>query len=185
MNTRKKIFLALSIILLFIISCSSKKNTDKDTKTIDMTDQNNDIQENLEVHIHIDSITTNNYTTPKLFFTIKNKGSVPVKLVKKLSVGYENTDNRELYLRITKNDSEENIAKNAVFYSREKTNKNDFEWLQPGHTFSTDFLLKEWYEFPDKPYEIQAVYDPTESLPLDDSLAKNKYYSNKIFIPKD
>ncbi len=185
MYIKKNMFLAFSIILIFIIACSSKSKTDKDTKTTDMTDQNNSIQENLDVHIHIDYITTNSYTTPKLFFTIKNQGLAPVKLVKRLSIGYENTDNREVYLRITKNNSEENIAKNTVFYSREKTTNNDFEWLQPGQTFTTDFLLKDWYEFPNKPYEIQAVYDPTESLPLDESLAKNKYYSNKIFISKD
>lgn len=151
-----------------------------------MTDQSNNIQKELvEVSIKIDSVTTNGYTTANLVFTIKNHDSIPIKLVKRLSVGYENTDNREIYLLITKADSEKNIAKNAIFYSREKTTKNDFEWLQPGKSFTTDFVLKEWYDLPKEPFEIQAVYDPTESLSLDDSLAKNKLYSNKVLIDTD
>lgn len=147
-----------------------------------MINQNNDIQEPVEVLIGIDSVSTNGYTTSSLIFTIKNHDSIPIKLVKRLSIGYEKTDNREIYLLITKNDSEENIAKNAVLYSREKATKDDFEWVQPGESINTNFTLEEWYELPNKPFRIQAVYDPSESLSLDDSLAKNKYYSNKIRI---
>lgn len=161
-----------------IQSCSKTKTT----KTAYMNNQNNDIQENMETLIKIDTVTIDNYTTYKLFFSINNQSSTPVKLIKRLSIGYEQTDNRELYLLITKKDSKDNIAKNAVFYSREKAKKDDFEWLQPGESFKTDFIIEEWYELPNGAIEIQAVYDPSESLSLDDSLAKNKYYSNKILI---
>lgn len=174
------------IVFIFTVSYSCKKTIDKNPKTLFMTDQSNNIKKELvEVLIKIDSITTNGYISPILVLTIKNHDSTPVKLVERLSIGYENTDNREIYLLITKIDSEENIAKNAVLYSREKTTKDDFKWLQPGHSFTTDFVLKEWYDLPNEPYEIQAVYDPTESLSLDESLAKNKLYSNKIVIAND
>lgn len=179
----KKIKLLLFPIILCLAmtqSCSKTKN--KNTKTAYMNNQNNDTQENIETLIKIDTVTLDNYTTSKLFFSIKNQGSTPIKLIKRLSIGYQQTDNREVYLLITKNDSKDNIAKNAVFYSRKKAAKNDFEWLQPGESFKTDFIIEEWYEFPNGSFEIQAVYDPSESLPLDDSLTKGKYYSNKIHI---
>ncbi len=185
MNISKNNFWVFSIIFILTIAYSCKKTTDNNTKTTFMITQNNDIQELVEVLINIDSVTTNGYTTPTLVFTIKNHDSVPIKLIKRLSIGYENTDNREVYLLITKNDSEENIANNAVLYSREKATEDDFEWLQPGQSFKANFVLQEWYKLPKESFNIQAVYDPTESVSLDDSLAKEKYYSNKIFISND
>ena len=117
MDVNKNNFWLFLIVFILTISYSCKKTIDKNIKTLFMTDQSNNIQKELvEVSIKIDSVTTNGYTTANLVFTIKNHDSIPIKLVKRLSVGYENTDNREIYLLITKADSEKNIAKNAIFY---------------------------------------------------------------------
>ena len=92
-----------------------------------------------------------------------NAGTSQIKVAGRLSIGYEDSDSRELYAIIRTRSTGEIVGKRSKLYEREPFYPNDVRVLKPGEEISTEFHLYEWYEVPEGDLEIQIVYDPGEA----------------------
>jgi len=96
---------------------------------------------------------------------IKNISGSSVLVNKRLSVGYQNSLSRELYISICEKGSSTDIGKQKVLYERQFSPSSDFVWLLPEQQISTKFNLLDWYEIPSAGiYTIQVFYQADEKL---------------------
>lgn len=92
-----------------------------------------------------------------------NAGTSPVKVAARLSIGYQDSDSREIYAVIRDRTTGEIVGKRSQLYEREALRLNQVRVLKPGQKISTEFHLREWYEIPEGDLEIQVIYDPGEA----------------------
>jgi hypothetical protein len=95
--------------------------------------------------------------------SLVNAGRSKVKVAARLSIGYEDSDSREIYAIIRNRSTGEIVGKRSQLYEREPFPLNQVRLLGPGEKVSTEFHLREWYEIPEGDLEIQIVYDPGEA----------------------
>ena len=94
---------------------------------------------------------------------LRNDGNSPVVVAGRLAVGYETSTDRELYLVITRRGTDEVVGRRTQLYHRAPHPPDDIASLAPGDSRTTQFSVREWYEFPDGELDIEAVYDPREA----------------------
>lgn len=96
---------------------------------------------------------------------IKNVSANRVMVNKRLSVGYQKSLSRELFISICHEGSSENIAEQKVLYERKFSPASDFVWLQPQQQTSTHFNLFDWYEIKAAgTYTLLICYQADEEL---------------------
>ncbi|MCF6350621.1 MAG: hypothetical protein L3J23_06260 [Flavobacteriaceae bacterium] len=178
MCIKKILFLIVTVSIL--VGCNFFKNEKTNTKTDKMIENKDKIKITL-------SIDTTKKKDIGLIANVvlHNQSKNPVKIVKRLAIGYQDSDAREIYLMMFCKNNDKNIAKRTILYNRNNATKGDFEWLKPGEEFKVTYNIDKWYVIPNKDFEIQAVYDPSESILIDEELLGNRYYSNKILITKE
>jgi hypothetical protein len=105
---------------------------------------------------------------------VKNISSSETIVNKRLSVGYQNSLSRELYIIICHEGLTENVGIQKVLYERSFSSHEDYVKLLPGKKISTKFNLFDWYEFPKAGnYTLQVCYQGDEKLAYKpDGLAK-------------
>lgn len=178
MYIKKMFFLIITISML--VGCDFSKNEKTNIKTNKMIENKEKIKITLSINTtkkkHIGLIAN---------VILHNQSKKPVKIVKRLAIGYQDSDAREIYLLMTHKNSNKNIAKRTVLYNRDYATKNDFKWLKPKEEFEIEIDIEKWYVIPNDDFEIQVIYDPSESISVDNELLNNKYFSNKILITKE
>lgn len=96
---------------------------------------------------------------------IKNVSNSSLVVNKRLSVGYQYSKSRELYVNICKPETEKNVGIQKVLYDREFSPPEDYIHLLPNQQISTKFNLFDWYEIPNAGvYMIQVFYQADEKL---------------------
>lgn len=95
--------------------------------------------------------------------SLANAGRSPVKVAGRLSIGYQDSDSREIYAIIRNRSSGDVVGKRSQLYQRAPISSSQVSVLQPGEKINTEFHLREWYEVPEGDLEIQVVYDPREA----------------------
>jgi len=96
---------------------------------------------------------------------IKNVSDSSILVNKRLSVGYQNSLSRELYITICKKDSSTIIGLQKLLYNRNFSSESDFVWLLPQQQTSTHFNLFDWYDIPSAGnYTIRVCYQADEEL---------------------
>jgi hypothetical protein len=84
---------------------------------------------------------------------------------KRLSVGYQHSLSRELYVTICKPDAPEDVGIQKVLYDREFSPPEDYIQLLPNQQIFIKFNLFEWYEIPKTgKYIIRVCYQADENL---------------------
>jgi hypothetical protein len=97
--------------------------------------------------------------------SITNVSPSPVLVNKRLSVGYQASQARELFFKITERASKKNVGKQTVLYERDFSIPSDYIWLKPNEHIDTRLDLFKWYQIPAKgSYEITVCYQADEGL---------------------
>ena len=115
---------------------------------------------------------------------IRNVSGSAVLVNKRLSVGYQHSLSRELYVTICKKDTAVNIGLQKVLYERNFSPASDFVWLLPQQQTSTHFNLFNWYEMlPAGTYTIRVCYQADEELAYQpDGLCKGVFCSEEKIL---
>lgn len=110
---------------------------------------------------------------------IRNVSTSAVVVNKRLSVGYQNSLSRELYLTIFKKGTSINVGQQKVLYERNFSPISDLVWLLPQQQTSTHFNLFNWYEMlPAGTYSVRVCYQADEELAYQpDGLCKGVFCS--------
>jgi hypothetical protein len=96
---------------------------------------------------------------------LTNKSPQPVRINRRLAVGYRHSQARELFLEVFKKDSAEVVSKQALLYERDFSPPDDYVWLAPEQSVSTSFDLFKWYSLPSPgEYELMVYYQADEPL---------------------
>lgn len=96
---------------------------------------------------------------------VTNKGPQPVRINRRLAVGYRNSQARELFLEVFKKGSTEVVSKQALLYERDFSPPDDYVWLAPEQSVSALFDLFKWYSLPSPgEYELMVHYQADEPL---------------------
>jgi hypothetical protein len=120
-------------------------------------------QKSLIVNVILDTLPGGILNSDLVKMNLVNVGRSQVKVAARLSIGFEDSDSREIYAIIRNRSSGEIVGKRSQLYEREPFPLNQVKVLEPGEKISTEFHLHEWYEFPEGDLEIQIVYDPGEA----------------------
>lgn len=96
---------------------------------------------------------------------VTNKSPQPVRINRRLAVGYRNSQARELFLEVFKKGSTEVVSKQALLYERDFSPPDDYVWLAPEQSVSALFDLFKWYSLPSPgEYELMVYYQADEPL---------------------
>jgi hypothetical protein len=97
--------------------------------------------------------------------TLTNQSSDPVLINRRLSVGYRNSTDRELFVEVFRRGTDDLVSKQALLYQRDPPRQEDYVSLDPGKSISATFDLFEWYELPGPgDYDLVVSYSGDESL---------------------
>lgn len=115
---------------------------------------------------------------------VTNKSAQPVLLNKRLSVGYRDSQSRELYFEIFGKGSTEDVGKRKLLYERPFASPEDYVWVEPEQSVAANFDLFEWYSLPSiGEYELVAYYQGDEKLaPKPTGLLTGTYCSERIAL---
>lgn len=115
---------------------------------------------------------------------IKNISGSSVLVNKRLSVGYQHSLSREIYIIIYKKDTAINMGLQKVLYERNFSPDSDFVWLLPKQKTSTHFNLFNWHEMlPAGIYTVRVCYQADEELAYQpDGLCKGVFCSEEKIL---
>jgi len=101
----------------------------------------------------------------EIIVEIKNVSNTSTIVNKRLSVGYQHSLSRELYVTICKTDSLEVVGIQKVLYERVFSPPEDYIQLLPNQQIVAKFNLFDWYEVPNAGnYTIWICYQADEKL---------------------
>ena len=95
---------------------------------------------------------------------LRNAGEVPVRVNKRLSMGYEGSLDREVYCKVWREGAVYSDFENwQVDYSRKALAETDFATLAPGDAAEREVDFYEWYHLGETgTYTIKVVYQPDD-----------------------
>jgi hypothetical protein len=117
----------------------------------------------LVVNVILDTSAGGTLKSDLVKVNLVNAGASPVRVAARLSIGYQDSDSREIYAVIRDRTTGEIVGKRSRLYQRESLHPSRVRDLEPGRKISAEFHLREWYEIPEGDLEIQIVYDPAEA----------------------
>ena len=105
-----------------------------------------------------------------------------VLINRRMSIGYEDSDARELYVAVYMKDGNDNIARRTQLYQRDIASADDYIWLAPKESRTTHFDLFEWYKLPEPgEYELQVFYQADEPIaPKFDGILQGIHASGRV-----
>lgn len=96
---------------------------------------------------------------------LTNQSSDPVLINGRLSVGYRDSTDRELFVEVFRRGTDDLVSKPTLLYQRDPPRAEDYVSLDPGKSISTTFDLFEWYDLPGPgDYDLVASYNGDQSL---------------------
>lgn len=153
-------FLFFMLFSAFLIQgCGSRE-----PETIDKETSMNEIKSSNEIdliiNVTLDTLPDGTLKSDLVKVSLVNAGRSQVKVAARLSIGYEDSDSREIYAIVRNRSTGDIVGKRSQLYEREPISLDQVRVLKPGEKVTTKFHLLEWYEFPDGDLEIQIIYDP-------------------------
>lgn len=121
-------------------------------------------------------------TTIPVHVRIRNDGEAPVRVARRLAVGYRDTDGRELFAEVHPPGSDELVSRQTKIYDRDPAKPEEYVPLAPGEELATDFDLIRWYALPGPgSYDLQVFYEGDGMLaPQVDGAARGIYASGRV-----
>lgn len=121
-------------------------------------------------------------TTAPVHVRVRNAGDAPVRVARRLAVGYRETDGRELFAEVHPPGSDELVSRMVKLYDRDPARPEDYVPLAPGEALATDFDLLRWYALPGPgAYELEVFYEGDGLLaPHVEGAARGVYGSGRV-----
>ena len=121
-------------------------------------------------------------TTLPVHVRISNTGDGPVRVAKRLAVGYRDADGRELFAEVHPPGSDELVSQMTKLYDRDPAKPEEYVPLAPGEALETGFDLLRWYGLPGPGrYELEVFYEGDGLLaPQVDGAARGVYASGRV-----
>jgi hypothetical protein len=121
-------------------------------------------------------------TTIPVHVRIRNDGDAPVRVARRLAVGYRDADGRELFAEVHPPGSDELVSRQTKLYDRDPAKPEEYVPLAPGEELATDFDLIRWYGLPGPgSYELQVFYEGDGMLaPQVDGAARGVYACGRV-----
>ena len=121
-------------------------------------------------------------TTAKLHVRVANAGAEPVKVARRLAVGYRNSDGRELFAEVHPRGSDEIVGEETRLYDRDPAPAEDYVPLQPGEAIETEFDLLRWIALPGPgAYDVEVFYEGDGPLtPEVEGAARGVFGSGRV-----
>ncbi len=174
----------LSIFIFLFYSCqiqSTEKHTQASSgKSISMEEKE------LELQLHATSIEgmRNSY---ELEISLVNISEKELIVNKRLSMGYLEDHNRELYVEIINPQERENTGIKTRLYERHPPTYEDFGTLKAGDFIHTTFNLFDWWELPKGKFQVKVYYHGTSNpyVQYPDLIIKDTIESNWLEIEMD
>jgi hypothetical protein len=166
----RRALVIIPIVLMFS-ACSDQQRDD--TKTVyntnqdaaSMPDKREHQTERVDVEVMLVSKPVLLAKPCIVKVKIRNSGSKPVLINKRMAIGYETSQARELFVSIFRKGSDEQMGKPTQLYERSFSQAEDYVWLNVGMSQVKEFDLFEWYELPGAgDYEIQVFYQADEPM---------------------
>jgi hypothetical protein len=104
---------------------------------------------------------------------LRNAGEATQLVNARFSMGYPDTDERDVYLEILRHRGEPYLGYRSfqVDYHARSLSRDSFEELQPGEELIARFPLEEWYPITEPgSYLVRAVYEPEPSAALPEAV---------------
>ncbi|MGH2968620.1 MAG: hypothetical protein ACRDK0_06095 [Solirubrobacteraceae bacterium] len=99
-------------------------------------------------------------TTARVDVRVRNEGPQPVKVARRLAVGYRETDGRELFAEVYPRGSDEVVSRMTKLYDRDPAAAEEYVALAPGEELDTTFDLLRWYGLPGPgSYDLEVFYE--------------------------
>jgi hypothetical protein len=166
---RYKIYI-IPIVLLMFLSCifPNKSNFGK----------RDEPQGNVSITIQLEKSEVRLNEEPiSAIITLKNIGKKPIRVQKRLQLGYKNYGNREIYLEIFDKQGRECFVSKPTSYI---SSIFDYQKLMPGDSLTVGYRIQKWYTYLDNKegeYKIRVVYDPEGEEALSPEVFGAKAYS--------
>ena len=114
--------------------------------------------------------------------TLTNQSADSFLIVARLSVGYNDSTDRELFADVFRQGTDEVVSRHARLYQRDPPGHQDYLSLEPGKSISTTFDLFKWYKLPGSgAYDLVVSYSADEWLSNQrEGLLIGTYSSNRI-----
>ena len=91
---------------------------------------------------------------------LRNEGSEPLVVCRRLAIGYRESDGRELFADVHPPGSEEVVSRTKKIYDRDPPPPEDYVPLSPGKELTGSFDLLRWYALPGPgSYELEIFYE--------------------------
>ena len=121
-------------------------------------------------------------TTARVDVRVRNDGAEPVKVARRLAVGYRETDGRELFAEVHPRGSDEVVSRMTKLYDRDPPVPEEYVALAPGEQLATSFDLLRWYALPGPgDYELEVFYEGDGMLaPMVEGAARGVHGSGRV-----
>lgn len=183
----RRVLIIIPIIFMFS-ACSDRQhdetntvyNTNQDAASMPDKQKHQAERVNVEVELVSNPVLLAKPCIVKV--NIRNSGSKPVLINKRMAIGYETSQAREIFVSIFKKGSNEQIGKPTQLYERSFSQREDYVWLNVGMSQQKEFDLFQWYELPGAgDYELQVFYQADEPMAAKmDSLIKGVSASERV-----
>ena len=115
--------------------------------------------------------------------TVMNQSAAPLLIIARLSVGYRNSTDRELFAEVFRRGTNDLVSKEARLYQRDPPRHDEYVELDPGKSISTTFDLFRWYDLPGPgAYDLVVSYSIDQSLTLPQGLLTGTYSSDRVLF---
>ena len=113
---------------------------------------------------------------------LRNDGDEPLVVCGRLTVGYRETDGRELFAEVHPRGSDEVVSRMTKLYDRDPPTPEDYVALDPGEELGTRFDLMRWLAIPGPgSYDLEVFYDGDEPLaPAVDGAVRGLHGSGRV-----
>jgi len=150
-----------ALLVLIMQGCGSGARPANGRQT-SMTETQSDVRR-LIVIVRPDTLPGGFLKSDLIKVSLTNASRLPVTVAARLSIGYEDSDSREIYALVRDRSSGAVVGKRSLLYEREQMPASQVKILQPDEKIESEFNLRQWYEVPEGDLEIQIVYDPREA----------------------
>ncbi|MDH5181444.1 MAG: hypothetical protein OEY07_17405 [Gammaproteobacteria bacterium] len=174
-----KILLLMLCCTFIVQGCDSSEFEKRQTA---MNTGNSSLQKtSMLVTVTLDTLPGGLLKSDIVKVSLTNTGTTPRKVAARLAIGYEDSDEREIYAIIRDRATGNIVGKRSQLYDREPFHFSHAKELKPGETIHTEFHLLEWYVIPEGNLEIRIVYDPEEAAKQYPEITAHKLVSD--FVP--
>ncbi len=136
----------------------------------------------LELSLHPERAAPGAQLVAEVVF--RNAGDDPLVVNTRFSLGYPDTDERDLYCEILRGSGEQycDYRRYQVDYHAQSLSRESFATLRPGDELRTSFELQKWYPITEPGvYCVRIIYEPEPYPPVPEA-ASGRFSTDPVRV---